>query len=63
MEAVMLAETLFLGLLLLSIFFVMVLREKKITNRSWWLGVMVIAVFLYFIAISVTAIINTNLGF
>lgn len=58
-----LVETCIVGALLITIYVVMVSREKTMENRSWFLGVMVIGVLLYIIAVALTTIINTRFGY
>lgn len=63
MANAILIETCIMGALLLVIYAVMVSREKTMESRSWWLGVMIVGVLLYVIAVSLTAIINTRFGY
>jgi len=63
MQTAILIETCLMGLLLFSIFCVMVWKDGKLGNRSWWLGVLIVSVLLYVIAVSLTTIINTRFGY
>jgi hypothetical protein len=63
MSTAILIETCILGVLLLFIFAVMVSKEKVMASRSWYLGVLIVSVLLYVIAVSLTTIINTRFGY
>jgi hypothetical protein len=62
-QTAILIETCIMGLLLLAIFIVMVVKDGALGNRSWWLGVLIVSVLLYVIAVSLTTIINTRFGY